>query len=124
MNFIDHEPFDPRATIVLEDAEDLYAPASPTNLVLAIVINRSGLFRLARRTCALKAVEIKAGGSFGSLRAYDGNGKPVYNFPSTFTGSFPLEPCCWDGLYIHSTNGGGAPCLVTVSWREKDAEIV
>lgn len=110
--------------ILKEDAIDLYTPALAGANMRSRKISESGLFRLARRTCSLYSIEIKASGSWGRILIFDE--KELWKFfqPSTFTGSFVLEGCCYDGLYVHSKSGPGTDALLTINWRELDGQLI
>jgi hypothetical protein len=119
---IDDQPY---REIVLDAARDLYTPSLPGMLMRSLLVRESGLFRLARRTCSLFSVEIKALGSWGRILLFDEHENLIFYQPSTFTGSFVIDGCAFDGLYLLSDCGNGkTDALLTINWREADAAMV
>jgi hypothetical protein len=102
---------------------DLYAPPAPGSLMRSIRLSRSGLWRLARRTCELYSVMIVSAGSWGRFQCSDAAGNSKFIQPSTFTGSFWLGGCCEGGLIVELDARDCATNL-TVNWREPDARMV
>lgn len=111
--------------IDLRLARDLYARPSPGVLMRTVALLEPGLYRLARRTCELYCVQIVGSGAWGRAQMLTGAGRPVWEQPSTFTGSFVLGGECEDGLIanLHCLKPSDA-INFTISWREPDREVV
>ncbi len=101
---------------------DVYAPAAPGSLMRSYQLFDAGVFRLSRRDCSFYSVMIAAAGSFGRIVIKDGEGRPLFAQPSTFTGSFVLDAFAKGGLIVEA-HMSTAPFL-TINWREADREIV
>ena len=99
------------------EIKEIHAPASPHMLFRAHQIRESGLFRLSRRDCEFYSIQIQAGGGWGRIAVYDGNGLLKFYQPSTFTGSFKPEAGCEGGLIIYAY-GAEVPAFITMIWRE------
>lgn len=101
---------------------DIYAPAAPGSLMRCAVLDRPGIYRLARRDCELYSIQIVGAGDWGRARALTGRGRPVFSMPSTFTGSFWLSGGLEDGLIMELF----ALNYMTfeVNWRETDRRLV
>lgn len=104
--------------LIIEQAADLIVPRSKATLTRSATILQSGLFRLSRKTCSLYSVEIKSCGAWGRILILDGDENEVFFQPSTFTGSFVLDACCWNGLYVWNMSGPGSDSPINVNWRE------
>lgn len=102
--------------------KDLYSPANPVTLTRTVMIDRIGVFRLARRSAELKSVMIINPGAWARIKVCDGKNRQLVEVPSTFTGSFQIGCECVDGIVVH-IQASGTPNL-SISWREPDREIV
>ncbi len=107
---------------VPRDLIDLRVPAAPGSLMRSVVVSKPGKYRLARRDCELYSVQIVSAGAWGRAKVMNGKGRPLWEQPSTFTGSFWLSAGAEDGIIVHlySTE---SPNL-TINWREPDLEMV
>jgi hypothetical protein len=88
----------------------------------AQIVDRVGLFRLARRGCELYSVQIASAGAWARMRVLNAKGRVLWFQPSSFTGSFWLGAHAEDGLLVE-TAGNSAPQLI-VNYREPDAAFV
>lgn len=104
---------------------DLYAPSAPGSLMRSIAIMRSGVFRLARRDAELYSVQIVSSGSWARARAMHADGSPIWEQPSTFTGSFWLGAAARGALLIEiASSREHEACNLTINWRERGRDIV
>lgn len=106
----------------MTDFIDLRAPAAPGSLMRTLVIDKPGLYRLARRDCELYSVQIINAGDWGKAWARTGNGRPIWHQPSTFTGSFWLSAGCEEGLLVELL-ALNSICF-SFNWREPDRLMV
>jgi len=104
------------------DAVDLYAPCAPGSLMRAQIVDKVGLFRLARRSCELYSVQIASAGAWARMKVMNGRGRVLWLQPSSFTGSFWLGAGAEDGLLVE-IGGDSAPQL-SINYREPDARFV
>ena len=104
---------------------DIMVEAHPRSLMRSARVSRPGVFRLARRDCELYSVQIVGGGTFTRVRMMAGSWRPIWEQPSSFTGSFWLSAGCEDGLLceIHALDEVSSPNL-TINWRERDRKTV
>jgi hypothetical protein len=107
-----------------EDATDLYTEPIAGSGMRMRTIRESGIYRLSRRTCNAYSILIEGIGAWGRIILFDGRATEFFHQPSTFTGSFVLDGCAFDGLYCHSYSGPGSDAIVTVNWREMDLSVV
>jgi hypothetical protein len=107
----------------MPDLVDLYAPAAPGSLMRSIKIDKSGRWRVARRSCELVSVMIASAGAWGRFEITDGTGRTLFMQPSTFTGSFMLLAGAEEGLIAHVDSMDYSAGL-TLDWREEDEAIV
>ena len=105
------------------DLIDLYAPAAPGTLMRSLKVDKTGIFRLARRSCELVSVMIVSAGAWGRFVVTDGDRRPLIMQPSTFTGSFMLFAGAEGGLIVHLDSQDFAANL-TINWREPDRKLV
>lgn len=102
---------------------DLYVPSARRSLQRSINLCEKGIFRLARRDSMLMSIMIASSGAWGRLRIMNGEGRKLWEMPSSFTGSFYLGAGSDGGLIVELASRDRAP-EVTVSWREPDQQMV
>ena len=103
---------------------DIYAPAAPGSLTRSVQLFAAGKYRLARRHAELYSVQIAAAGAWGRAAVYNGRGRPLWLQPSAFTGSFVIMGGAEGGIVVDLSGSGEIAPMLTINWREKDAEIV
>jgi len=108
----------------IESAQEIFTAPSPRSLKRIRMFWTSGMFRVARRDCSLYSVEVANCGAWGRLRIFTGTGRIVFDMPSLFTGSFPLEGFCEGGLICHIACGPGSDILMSVTFTEPDTDQV
>jgi hypothetical protein len=102
---------------------DLFAPCAPGSLMRAQIVDRVGLFRLARRSCELYSVQIASAGAWARMKVMNGSGRVLWFQPSSFTGSFWLGAGAEDGLLVEIGSADRAPQLA-INYREPDSQFV
>lgn len=102
---------------------DMILPCAPGSLMRAAIVDRVGVFRLARRSCELYSVQIASAGAWARMRVLNGRGRVLWYQPSAFTGSFWLGAGAEDGLVVEIGAMDRAPQLI-VNFREPDAAFV
>lgn len=103
---------------------EIYAPAAPRSLTRSIQLFKAGRYRLARRDAEFYSVMIAAAGAWGRAAFYDGHQRLLWLQPSAFTGSFVLMAGADDGLIVELAGSQEIAPMLTVNWREKDAQII
>lgn len=106
------------------EAVDLYAPCAKGSLMRSLCVHKVGRFRLSRRACELYSVQISGQGSWARARVMTGEGRELWYQPSVFSGSFWLSAGSDDGLIVELHSSTGAAPVLTINWRESDAELV
>ena len=105
------------------DPIDLYAACAPGSLMRAQIVDKIGLFRLARRSCELYSVQIASAGAWARVNVMNGLGRVIFPMPSPFTGSFWLSGGAEDGLLVEVGGLDRGPMLI-INYREPDSELV
>lgn len=109
----------------MREPVDLYAPSAPGSLMRALRVGSNGLFRLSRRPCALYSVQIVSSGVWGRARVMDGDGRKLWEQPSTFTGSFWLGAGSLFGLLVEmSSDNADDAANLTINWTEQDTKMI
>jgi hypothetical protein len=103
---------------------DVVVAPHPGSLLRAAVLDRPGVYRLARRSCQLDTVFLGNLGSWAQCTIYTGAWRPVLHLPTMVTGTFKLGGYCERGLLTRISARSGASPLVSVSWREPDQAVV
>ncbi len=106
----------------LDTPVDVRVASQPGSLARSYSLTASGVFRLARRDCAVRSIMIAASGSFGQITLWTGARRKIWSQPSSFTGSFVLDGFCEDGLIVE-VRMASVPSI-TVNWREPDEGVV
>lgn len=86
------------------------------------LLDLPGRYRLARRDCELYSVQILNAGDWGKAWAFDGEGRPVFHQPSTFTGSFWLGGFCRGGLVVELIALN--IIVFQINWRERTRDLL
>ncbi|HVC18010.1 MAG TPA: hypothetical protein VNE18_12000 [Rhodanobacter sp.] len=109
----------------MPDLTDLYAPPAPGSLMRSVQVMRAGLVRIARRDAEVYSVQIISAGSWTRARVMNGNGRTLWEQPSTFTGSFWLGAAAEGGVIVEIPSSRDQEAAnLTINWREPDQEIV
>ncbi len=107
------------------DIVDIFASPSPSSLMRCARVARPGAFRLARRSCELYSVQIVGGGTWTRIRLLSGSLRPLWEQPSSFTGSFWLSCGSEHGLIVQLSAKDEVSCPnLTINWRESDRRVV
>lgn len=100
---------------------DVISPAAPGSLMRAARITAPGVFRISKRDCELYSVQITGSGAWGRFKIVQGDGRALFEMPSTFTGSFVVGAGALGGLIVvidAMTNYESAQ--LCVNFRERD----
>jgi hypothetical protein len=111
--------------IDMRTVRDIYTPPAPGTLMRMVSLHKSGLYRLARRSSELYSVLIVGQGAWAKARIMTGTGRPVWEMPSAFSGSFLLLGYCEEGIiaHLHAFEQGDS-LNFSVQFREPDAKLV
>lgn len=102
---------------------DVLVPAAAGSLMRCAVLDQLGYFRISRRDAELYSVQIVSAGAWGRIWVYDGNKRPIFRQPSTFTGSFWLGAGAFGGIIVFLEAVITAP-TISVNFRERDRELI
>ena len=109
----------------MADLIDLYAPPAPGSLMRSVQVMRAGRVRIARRDAEVYSVQIISAGSWARARVLNGEGRALWEQPSTFTGSFWLGAHAAGGIVVEIASGlEYETANFTINWREPDQDIV
>jgi hypothetical protein len=103
---------------------DLYAPTAPGSMMRSIIVNRKGLWRIARQAAEIYSVQIISSGTWGRARVMDGDGRPIWYQISTFTGSFWLAAGTYTGVLVELDSAEAAAPNLTINFRLQTLEMV
>ena len=101
---------------------DIYTPAAPGSLMRSAVLDRPGIYRLARRDCEIYSIQVLNAGDWSRARIMTGRDRAVWYMPSVFTGSFWLSGGLEDGLIAELSAMNFI--ILSINWREPDRSIV
>ena len=109
------------AEIDMRTVRDIYTPPTPGTLMRMVSLHKSGLYRLARRDAEFYSILIVGQGAWAKIRVMTGAGRPAFEMPSAFSGSFYLQAGCEDGILVHlHAMEQGDSLNVSIQWREQD----